>query len=393
MLPENLLLELAVLLLAGLAGSFLIQFVKLPDVTGYLIMGLLVGPSVLGLLSENAVAGLSAASDIALAFIAFTVGGEFKLSYFKRVGPTPIVIACFESFGAVFLVVGCLVLAGFGLPFSLCLGSIAAATAPAATVMVIKQYRAHGPVTECLLSVVAIDDATALIAFGVATSMAKAMESGSGLSLYSALISPLGEVLASLALGFVLGCVYTFVLRFFPGKSARLTLTIAFILLGAAVADVLGLSALLLCMMFSAAYTNLSRITGEIYDMIDRFTPPVFCLFFVLSGADLKLSVLPTIGLVGVIYVVVRVAGKWLGAYLGARIMHADANIQKYLGPALLPQAGVAIGLSFLAQQVVPQYADTIRAVILCGTLIYELIGPAVSKTALQKAGEIEKGV
>lgn len=393
MLPENLLLELAVLLLAGLLGSFLIKFVKLPDVTGYLILGLLVGPSVLGLLSESAVSGLSAASDIALAFIAFTVGGEFKLSYFKRVGPTPIVIACFESFGAVLLVVGALVAAGFSLPFSLCLGSIAAATAPAATVMVIKQYHAKGPVTECLLSVVAIDDATALIAFGVATSMAKALENGSGLSLYSALISPLGEVLASLALGFVLGCVYTFVLRFFPEKSARLTLTIACILLGAAVADALGLSALLLCMMFSAAYTNLSRLTSEVYDMIDRFTPPIFCLFFVLSGADLKLSVLPTIGLVGVIYVVVRVAGKWLGAWLGARLMHADANIQKYLGPALLPQAGVAIGLSFLAQQVVPQYADTIRAVILCGTLIYELVGPAVSKAALQKAGEIQKGV
>lgn len=392
MLPHHLLLELAVLLLAGLAGSFLIKYVKLPDVTGYLLMGLLVGPSLLGLLSETAVAELSVASDIALAFIAFTVGGEFKLSYFKRVGPTPIVIACFESLGAVLLVVGCLVIAGFGLPFSLCLGSIAAATAPAATVMVIKQYRARGPVTECLLSVVAIDDATALIAFGIATSMAKTLETGAALNLWSALVSPLLEVLGSLALGFALGCVYTFVMRFFPDKGSRLTLTIAFILLGAAVADVLGLSALLLCMMFSAAYTNLSRLTNEVYDAIDRFTPPIFCLFFVLSGADLKLSVLPTIGLVGVIYVLMRVAGKWLGAFLGARLMHADANIQKYLGPALIPQAGVAIGLSFLAQQIVPQYADTIRAVILCGTLIYELVGPAISKAALQGAGEIRKG-
>ena len=392
MLPHHLLLELAVLLLAGLAGSFLIKYVKLPDVTGYLLMGLLVGPSLLGLLSETAVAELSVASDIALAFIAFTVGGEFKLSYFKRVGPTPIVIACFESLGAVLLVVGCLVIAGFGLPFSLCLGSIAAATAPAATVMVIKQYRARGPVTECLLSVVAIDDATALIAFGIATSMAKTLETGAALNLWSALVSPLLEVLGSLALGFALGCVYTFVMRFFPDKGSRLTLTIAFILLGAAVADVLGLSALLLCMMFSAAYTNLSRLTNEVYDAIDRFTPPIFCLFFVLSGADLKLSVLPTIGLVGVIYVLMRVAGKWLGAFLGARLMHADANIQKYLGPALIPQAGVAIGLSFLAQQIVPQYADTIRAVVLCGTLIYELVGPAISKAALQGAGEIRKG-
>lgn len=389
----NLLLHLSVLLLAGLLGSFLIKFVRLPDVTGYLILGLLVGPSVLGLLDEAAIGQMSAASDIALAFIAFTVGGEFKLSYFKRVGATPIVIAVFESFFAVGLVVAGLLLAGFELPFALCLGSIAAATAPAATVMVIKQYHARGPVTECLLSVVAIDDATALIAFGVATSMAKTLESGAALSLYSALGSPLLEVGASLLLGFALGCAYTFALRFFKDKGAQLTLTIAFILLGAAVADELDLSALLLCMMFSATFTNMARLTNEVYSAIDRFTPPIFCLFFVLSGADLKLSVLPSIGVVGVIYVVLRVMGKWIGAALGARLMHADANIQKYLGPALLPQAGVAIGLSFLAQQVVPQYADTIRAVILCGTLIYELIGPAVSKTTLQKAGEIAPGV
>ena len=223
--------------------------------------------------------------------------------------------------------------------------------------------------------------------------MAKTLESGAALSLYSALGSPLLEVGASLLLGFALGCAYTFALRFFKDKGAQLTLTIAFILLGAAVADELDLSALLLCMMFSATFTNMARLTNEVYSAIDRFTPPIFCLFFVLSGADLKLSVLPSIGVVGVIYVVLRVVGKWIGAALGARLMHADANIQKYLGPALLPQAGVAIGLSFLAQQVVPQYADTIRAVILCGTLIYELIGPAVSKTTLQKAGEIEASV
>ena len=388
----NLLLHLSILLLAGLLGSFVIKFVKLPDVTGYLILGLLVGPSVLGLLDEAAIGQMSVASDIALAFIAFTVGGEFKLSYFKRVGATPIVIAVFESFFAVGLVVAGLLAAGYNLPFALCLGSIAAATAPAATVMVIKQYHARGPVTECLLSVVAIDDATALIAFGVATSMAKTLESGAALSLYSALGSPLLEVGASLLLGFALGCAYTFALRFFKEKGTQLTLTIAFILLGAAVADELDLSALLLCMMFSATFTNLARLSNEVYSAIDRFTPPIFCLFFVLSGADLKLSVLPSIGVVGVIYVVLRVVGKWIGAALGARLMHADANIQKYLGPALLPQAGVAIGLSFLAQQVVPQYADTIRAVILCGTLIYELIGPAVSKTTLQKAGEIAPG-
>lgn len=388
----NMLLSLSVLLLAGLLGAFLIKYIRLPDVTGYLVFGLLVGPSVLGLVSAEAVEAMAIASDIALAFIAFTVGGEFKLSYFKRVGATPIVIAVCEAFVAVGFVVAGLVAIGQPLPFALCLGSIAAATAPAATVMVIKQYRAKGPVTECLLAVVAIDDAAALIAFGVATSMAKTLEGGSG-NLLAALASPLVEVLGSLVVGFVIGCCFTFVLRYFKEKGSRLTVTIAFILLGAAVANQFGLSALLLCMMLSATYTNMSRITNDVYNAIDQFTPPIFCLFFVLSGADLKLSVLPTIGVVGVVYVVLRVVGKWVGAALGARVMKADANIQKYLGPALIPQAGVAIGLSFLAQQVVPQYGATIRAVILCGTLIYELVGPAISKATLQKAGEIEAGL
>lgn len=389
MLSVNLLCELAVLLLAGLLGSFLVKYIKMPDVTGYLVMGLLIGPSVLGLVSAKGIADISAASDIALAFIAFTVGGEFKLSYFKRVGAMPIVIACFESFAAVGAVVTGLLAIGCNTPFSLCLGAIAAATAPAATIMVIKQYRAKGPVTETLLSVVAIDDATALIAFGVSTAIAGTLETGRSLSVVTAVLQPLAEVAESLGIGLALGIVFTLALRLFKPAGARLTLTVAFILLGASIADMLGISALLLCMMLSATYTNIAKRTDDVFDAVEQFTPPIFCLFFVLSGADLKVSVLPTVGLIGIIYIVLRVAGKWVGAYVGARIMRTDKNIRRYLGPALLPQAGVAIGLSFLAQQVVPQYADKIRAVILCATLIYELIGPSVSKFALKKAGEI----
>ena len=281
---------------------------------------------------------------------------------------------------------------GNGLPFALVLGAIAAATAPAATVMVIKQYRAKGPVTETLLSVVALDDAVALIAFGLAVAVARTLESGGPVNLVEAILSPIWEVVLSVGVGLLLGILFTFLLRFFKDAGSRLSLSIAFVLGAVALAnEVLGVSSLLMCMALGAAFCNLSKNSADVYRQVDAFTPPLFMMFFVLSGADLQLSVLPTIGVVGVVYVVLRVVGKWLGAWMGAKIMHASPAITKYLGPALLPQAGVAIGLSFLAQQVVPQYAATIRAVVLCATLIYELIGPAVSKKTLQAAGEIAK--
>lgn len=388
----NLLYYLAVLLFSGLIFAKLIKKLKLPDVTGYLIGGLLIGPSVLGLLPAATAENLALISDMALAFIAFTVGGEFKLSYFKRVGATPIVIAIFESLLAVALVALGLIVTGAAVPFALVLSAIAAATAPAATIMVIKQYKARGPVTETLLAVVAIDDAVALIAFGFAVAVAQTMTNPAGASVLASILSPVVEVVGALVLGAVLGFAFTFALRFFKTKDTRLALVIGFVFLGSSLATALGFSALLLCMMLGATYSNLSKTSSEIYNLCDHLTPPLFMMFFVLSGADLDLSVLPSIGLVGVIYVVLRVAGKWLGAALGAKLMKAPAPVCKYLGPALIPQAGVAIGLTFVAQTVVPHYAGTIRAVVLCATLIYELIGPACSKATLQKAGEIEKG-
>ena len=201
----DLLFQLAILLIAGLVGARLIRLIRLPDVTGYLILGLLIGPSVLGLFTSEGVAALSVISDVALGFIAFTVGGEFKFEYFRRVGATPIVIAFFESIVAVILVVLGLWATGNGLPFALVLGAIAAATAPAATIMVIKQYRAKGPVTETLLSVVALDDAVALIAFGLAVAVARTLESGGPVNLVEAILSPIWEVVLSVGVGIALG--------------------------------------------------------------------------------------------------------------------------------------------------------------------------------------------
>ena len=325
---------------------------------------------------------------MALGFIAFSIGNEFKMSYFKRVGVAPIVIACLESlFAVVFVVLG-LLIAGQPLPFSLVLGAIAAATAPAATIMVIKQYRAKGPVTETLLSVVAIDDATALILFSLAVAVAQGL-TDAGASFGASLLSPLREIGGAIVVGAALGFIFLLPLRFFKKVGNRLSLIVAFVFAGIGIATLFDLSSLLLCMAMGAVVANFSPDVTQIMDICDGVTPPIFLLFFVASGADLKLSVLPTVGLIGVIYIVLRVAGKAFGASLGGIVCKCDKNVKKYLGPCLLPQAGVAIGLSLAAGKIVPHFAPQIRAVILCGTLIYELIGPAVTKLSLKKAGEI----
>ena len=384
---------LALLLFTGLVFSKIIHFAKLPDVTGYLIGGLLIGPSVLGLLPAAAVGNLALVSELALGFIAFSIGSEFKISYFKRVGFTPIVIAIFESLVAVFCVTLGLVAIGQSLPFALVLGAIAAATAPAATIMVIKQYRAKGPVTETLLSVVALDDAVALIAFGVSVAIAQTLTSTTNTSLLASIAAPIFEIFTAIVIGALLGLCLTLSLRFFKSKSNRMTLAIAFVFAVTAAANLANVSALLATMALGAVFTNLCKASGEVMNLTDTLTPPIFMMFFVLSGAGLNLAILPQIGLIGAVYVVLRVVGKMSGAWFGATLMHAPKVVCNNLGPALIPQAGVAIGLTVVAQTVVPQHAEVIRAVILCGTLIYELVGPGIAKWTLQRAGEIEAGL
>lgn len=383
-------LILAIMIFGGMAMGRVAKLCKLPNVTGYLVAGLLLGPSVLHLVPESFFSDISVISDTALGFIAFSIGSEFKISYFKRVGATPIVIAIFESLFAVLFVLAALLIAGNDLPFSIVLASIAAATAPAATIMVIKQYKAKGPMTETLLSVVAIDDAVALILFGIAVAIGQSVGNPGSVSLLSSIAQPFLEIFGALACGLVLGLLFTIPLRWFKKDTNRTALTVAFVFVGIGIANLLGLSSLLLIMAMGAALTNLSDEVNGIMRLTDAITPPIFVLFFVGSGAELQLSVIPSIGLIGILYVVFRVAGKWAGASFGSALCRADKNITKYLGPALIPQAGVAIGLSLVATQVVPEHGATIRAIILCGTLIYELIGPGVSKLCLKKAGEIK---
>ena len=386
---NSMFIQCSIIFITGLIFSKLAKMVKLPAVTGYLVGGLLLGPFVLNFVTIESVDTLAIFSDIALAFIAFNIGSEFKLSYFKKVGIAPIVIACFESLFAVLFVLIVLLLTNHELRFSLMLSAIAAATAPAATIMVIKQYRANGPVTKTLLSVVAIDDATALILFGFALAITNSLSNGSG-NLLMMLLSPIIEIVVSLVIGTIIGLILSYAIRFYR-DDLRVPLIIATLLLTLGISAIFDASSLLVCMVLGAIFCNLSNEADKTMNIIDGITPSLFMMFFVLSGAELNVSILPSIGLVGIIYVVFRVVGKYVGAYVGAKLSKASENVCRYIGPCLIPQAGVAIGLSLVAQGMVPEFGSTIRAVILCGTLIYELIGPFVTKKTLIIAKEIKE--
>ena len=380
---DNAIFCLAIALGCGLLFNRIAKKVGLPNVTGYLVAGLIIGGSFLKIIPFEMVDSLNSIVTVALGFIAFSIGGEFKISHIKKLGARIITVTCFEALTAVLLVDVVLLLCRFPAPEAIALGAIAAATAPAATLMVVRQYKADGPVTRALLPVVAMDDAVCLIAFSISVSIAKSLDVKGDVNYFNMLLKPLIEIVSALAIGGAVGFVMTYCLRFFKSRANRLTLVICAVFLGTALADMLGLSSLLLCMMIGAMVANLYNDLDRLLDVVDHWTPPLFLLFFVLSGADLDISVLPKVGLLGVLYLVCRSAGKYLGAGIGARITHFEPNVQKYLGVALLPQAGVAIGMTTIAAVQLPEYGSEIRAVILCATLIYELLGPVLTKIVL----------
>lgn len=394
------LLYMAILIATGLIFGKIAKYAKLPNVTGYLVGGLLIGPSLLGLVSEEAIHSLSLISTVALGFIAFSIGNEMKIIYFKRVGTRPIVIAILEALLAVLVTLVALLIyftikgqmTVESLRFSLVLAAIAAATAPAATMMVVRQYKARGELTETLMSVVAIDDSVAIILFGLFVAVANALNpAGTDISLLMQFLNPFIEIIVSLFIGFVGGIILSLGTKWFTGRGNRISLTIAIILFVLYLSDHFHGSALLAALMLGATFANTSPNYEEVNGLIYFITPPIFIMFFVLSGAELKLSVLTAVGLIGLIYVLFRVVGKILGAYLGAKVTKASPVVSKYLGFTLIPQAGVAIGLSLIATQVLDvEMGAQIRAIILSATLIYELIGPVITKIALKKAGEIQ---
>lgn len=389
----NMLLSMAAAIALGLLLTRIAKKINLPNVTAYLVAGLAVGPYCLNLFDQDALAGAAQITSVALGFIAFSIGGEFKWESLKRVGTKAVIITLFQALAALALVDIVLLVFGFDVPLSITLGAIATATAPAATLMVVRQYRAQGTMTNTLLSVVAMDDAVGLAAFSISLAIAQSLTSGAAPTLYNMLISPLLEIMLSLVVGGLLGALLSFLMRFFRSRANRLSLMLAAVLAGVALADGYGLSSLLTCMAIGAAMVNLRDDSEMLVETIDRWTPPLFTLFFVISGAELDLHVLSTVGILGLLYILARLLGKYFGARVGASVVKSEPKIRKYLGLTLLPQAGVAIGMAQVVITKLPEYGAEIRAVVLCATLVYELIGPVITRIALERSGEIPGSV
>lgn len=407
----QILLSLSIAMLAGLMMSRLTKIWNLPAVTAYLVAGILVGPYVLGRLGVPGLGFISAEdvnsyaliSDVALGFIAFSMGNEFRVAELKKIGKQAVVIAIFQALTATVMVdIALFVLHLFmpeKLPLScvLTLGAVATATAPAATLMVVKQYKAEGPLTKILLPIVALDDVVGLIVFAISFGIAKALESGH-VDVISVLVNPIVEVIASLLLGSIIGLLFHFSEQFFYSRSKRMSISVTFVFLavGLSMMEIpvgpvtVSFSSLLVCMMLGTVFCNLCDFSEELMDRMDRWTGPIMVLFFVLSGAGLELSVFSdmAIVLVGVVYILFRSLGKMSGASISAKWMRCEPTIQKYLGITLLPQAGVALGMSITAMSL-GEAGIIIRNISLFAVLIYELVGPLFTKIALERAGEI----
>ncbi len=407
----QILIQLALSLVGGLLMSRLAKKLNLPAVTAYLITGLLLGPYCIGALhlpdlgfsSTAEVASLDIVSQVALGFIAFTIGNEFRLEQLKHMGKQAITVGILQAVITTALVDAALVALHFinpaliSISSAITLGAIAAATAPAATLMVVRQYKADGPLTKLLLLVVAIDDAVGLVLFSASFGVAVALESGS-ISLLTVLVEPLVEIALSLGLGAVAGWLLFRVEKYFFSRSKRLSISIGFVLLTVGLSMMefevagihCGFSLLLVCMMTGTVFCNICDFSEELMARVDGWTAPLFVLFFVLSGAELNLKILsnPVVLLVGLVYIVFRSLGKYSGAYFSCAVTKCSDKIKKHLGITLLPQAGVALGMALTAQQLAD--GEVVRSVVLFSVLVYELVGPALTKRSLIAAGEIQ---
>lgn len=387
----EILLSVSIAMFVALLFTRLFKLIKLPNVTAYLIAGVVIGPYVLNLVNSNSLSALNSITIVALGFIAFSIGAEFKIEHIKKLGTKILIITAFQALMATFLVDIVLILMGFDKAESIALGAIATATAPAATILVVRQYKAKGELTSTLLPVVAMDDALGLIVYAVSISIARMFKENIPFDIMHTLVVPVTEIVLSLLIGAALGVITALLHRFFRSKANRLSICIAMVFLGVYIAKIYSLSDLLLCMSIGAVFVNLRADFQDTLDTVDSWTPPLFMLFFVISGAELKMDVLSTVGLLGVTYIIVRSIGKYFGAYLGSTLVKAPEKVRKYLGITLLPQAGVAIGMAQLTLTQLPSIGDKIQAVVLCATLVYELVGPFLTKEALIKAGEVER--
>lgn len=407
------LLTVAFALLAGLMMTRLFSKGHLPDVTAFLVAGVLIGPFVLGRLgvpgfgfaTYEGVASLSVVSNVAMGFIAFSIGNEFRLEQLRKTGRRALIIGVVQALAAAAFVD--LALLAFhalrpdllSAPAAITLGAIATATAPAATLMVVRQYKAKGELTSLLLPIVALDDAVGLVVFAVSFGVAKALLSGT-VSLVSILVEPLLEIVCSLLLGAAAGVVLTDLERMFHSNTNRTSMTIAFVFLMVALSSLeftvggvnIGFSPLLVCMMLGTVFCNFSPLSDDLMRRADKWSQPLLAVFFVISGAELELAVFsrPMLVLMGAVYIIFRSLGKYFGVYFSARAVGCGAKVVKYLGITLLPQAGVALGMCVTAQQLGAD-GSLIRNIVLFAVLVYELVGPLMTKEALRAAGEISE--
>ena len=405
-------LSLSVALLAGLLLSRLAKKVQLPAVTAYLVAGVLIGPFVLGRIgipgigiTGEQIEGFGLISDLALGFIAFSMGSEFRISQLKRIGKQATFVGVFQALFTTVIVDAALIILHliipdkFSLQSAIVLGAVATATAPAATLMVVKQYKAKGPVTDILLPVVALDDAVGLVVFAVSFGIARSLGTGA-VNVTSVILEPVLEVILSLFLGFVMGLLFTLCEKYFHSRSKRMAVSVTFVMMTVAISSMsfeigsvhIGFSSLLACMMLGTVFCNICEVSEELMERADRWTTPVLILFFVISGAELELSVFADIMvvLIGAIYIISRSLGKYFGAGISARLSKCNPNVVKYLGITLLPQAGVALGMAIKAIELGPEGA-IVRNITLFAVLVYEIIGPLLTKVALTKAGDINE--
>ena len=405
-------LSLSVALLAGLLLSRLAKKVQLPAVTAYLVAGVLIGPFVLGRIgipgigiTGEQIEGFGLISDLALGFIAFSMGSEFRISQLKRIGKQATFVGVFQALFTTVIVDAALIILHliipdkFSLQSAIVLGAVATATAPAATLMVVKQYKAKGPVTDILLPVVALDDAVGLVVFAVSFGIARSLGTGS-VNVTSVILEPVLEVILSLFLGFVMGLLFTLCEKYFHSRSKRMAVSVTFVMMTVAISSMnfeigsvhIGFSSLLACMMLGTVFCNICEVSEELMERADRWTTPVLILFFVISGAELELSVFADIMvvLIGAVYIISRSLGKYFGAGISARLSKCNPNVVKYLGITLLPQAGVALGMAIKAIELGPEGA-IVRNITLFAVLVYEIIGPLLTKVALTKAGDINE--
>lgn len=408
----NGILSVSVALLAGLLMTRLFKIFKLPAVTSYLVAGVLIGPYGIGSLnipnfgfhSAEEVNSLAMLSEVALGFIAFSIGSEFRKDELKKTGKQALVIGILQALVATLFVdlalfaLRLLMPDKLSVPQLITLGAIATATAPAATLMVVRQFKANGPLTRLLLPIVALDDAVGLIVFAVSFGIAKTLVVGT-VDIASIVINPLIEIVCSLGLGALMGWVMTYLEKLFNSNTNRLNLTIGLVLLTVTFTSIhfeigsihIGFSSLLTCMMLGTVFCNICPLSENLMGAADKWTSPLFAVFFVMSGAALEMSVFTDMAIViiGIVYIIFRSAGKYLGTYFSAKITNCSDSICKYLGITLLPQAGVALGMCVTAMQLGEQ-GNLIRNITLFAVLIYELIGPLLTKLSLVAAGEIQ---